>query len=82
MILAGALQRCTFIADFIPGAPCRRTEPSRNASIALGGSSGNRITKYLFCKGRSLFSQISELRPLVQGITPRPWKCDLTHWGG
>lgn len=85
MILAGVFRLCTFIADYFPGAPGRRTVPSIAASIALTGSPGMRITKNSFCKGRSLSSQISELRPLVcitQGIKPGPWMSGLAHWRG
>lgn len=85
MILAGVFRRCTFIADYFPGEPGRRTVRSIAASVALSGSPGHRITKNRFSKGRSLSSQISELRLLVystQGITPRLWITGLAHWGG
>ena len=65
MILSGVFRLCTFIADYFPGEPGRRTVPSIAASFALAGSPGNRITKNRFSKGRSLSSRISELRPLV-----------------
>lgn len=65
MILSGALRLCTFIADYFPGEPGRRTVPSIAARFAQAGSPGNRITKNRFSKGRSLSRQISELRPLV-----------------
>ncbi|CAN7643779.1 hypothetical protein LJR277_004809 [Pseudomonas sp. LjRoot277] len=65
MILSGVFRLCTFIADYFPGEPGRRTVPSIAASFALAGSPGNRITKNPFSKSRSLSSQISELRPLV-----------------
>ena len=84
MILAGVFRLCTFMADYFPGEGWR-TVPSTGASIAPTGSPGNRITKNRFNKGRSLSSQISELRPLVcstQGITPRPWISGLVHWRG
>ena len=64
MILAGVFRLCTFMADYFPGEGWR-TVPSTGASIAPTGSPGNRITKNRFSKGRSLSSQISELRPLV-----------------
>lgn len=81
MILAGVFQLCTCIADDFPGGPGRTI----GASIAPTGSPGHRITENRFSKGRSLPSQISELRPLMcstQGITPRPWISGLAHWGG
>jgi hypothetical protein len=85
MILSDVFRLCTFIADYFPGEPGRRTVPSIATSVALAGSPDNRITKNCFSKGRSLSRQISELRPLIcstQGITPRPWTSGLTHWGG
>ena len=65
MILSGALRLCTFIADYFPGEPGRRTVPSIAAKFTLAGSPENRITKNRFSKGRSLSRQISELHPLV-----------------
>ncbi|TPG88704.1 hypothetical protein EAH72_32835 [Pseudomonas caspiana] len=65
MILSGVFRLCTFIADYFPGEPSRRTVPSIAASFALASNPGNWITKNRFSKGRSLSSQISELRPLV-----------------
>ena len=65
MILSGVFRLCIFIADYFPGEPRRRTVPSIAASFALASSPGNRITKNRFSKGRSLSSQISELRSLV-----------------
>lgn len=65
MILSGVFRLCTFIADYFPGEPGRRTVPSIAASFALAGSPGKRITKNPLSKSRSLSSQISELRPLV-----------------
>jgi hypothetical protein len=85
MILAGDFRRCTFIADYFPGEPGRRTVQSIAARIALTGNPDNRITQTVFCNGRSRSSRISELRPLVcstQGITPRPRIRGLAHWGG
>ena len=85
MILAGDFRRCTFIADYFPGEPGRRTVQSITARIALTGNPDNRITKTVFCKGRSRSSRISEWRPLVsstQGITPGPRMSGLAHWGG
>ena len=85
MILAGVFRLCTFIADYFPGEPGRRTVPSTTVSIALAGSPGIRITKHRFCKGRSLSRPVSEMHPLVcntQGVTPRPWITGLAHWGG
>jgi hypothetical protein len=63
MILSGVFRLCTFIADYFPGEPGRRTVPSIAARFAQAGSPGNRITKNRISKGRSLSRQISELRP-------------------
>jgi hypothetical protein len=85
MILAGVFRLCICIADDFPGEPGRRTVPSIGASTALARSTGHRITENRFCKGRSLSSQVSELRPRArstQGITPWPWMNGLAHWGG
>jgi hypothetical protein len=85
MILAGVFRLCSCIADNFQGKPGQRTAPSMAASIALAGSPGHRIIENRFSKGRSLSSQISELRPLVcstQGITPGPGMSGLAHWGG
>ncbi|MNB97188.1 hypothetical protein D3C75_444100 [compost metagenome] len=84
MILTGVFRLCTCIADYFQGKPGQRTAPSMAASIALASSPVHRIIENRFSKGRSLSSQISELRPLVcstQGITPRPWISGLAHWG-
>jgi hypothetical protein len=45
MILAGDFRRCTFIADYFPGEPGRRTVQSITARIALTGNPDNRITQ-------------------------------------
>ena len=85
MILTGVFRLCSCIADYFQGKPGQRTAPSMAASIALAGSPGHRIIETSFSKGRSLSSQISELRLLVcstQGVTPRPWISGLAHWGG
>jgi hypothetical protein len=65
MILSGALRLCTYIADYFPGEPGRRTVPSIAAKFTPAGSPENRITKNRSSKGRALSRQISELHPLV-----------------
>jgi hypothetical protein len=85
MVLAGVFRLCTLMADYFPGEAGQRTVPPMGASIAPTGSPGNPIIKNRFSQGRSLSSQISELRPLVcstQEIKPWPWISGLAHWGG
>ncbi|SEE13077.1 hypothetical protein SAMN04490194_1110 [Pseudomonas migulae] len=85
MIMAGVFRLCTCMAVYFSGGAGWRTVPSVTASITLPGTPDNRLTKNRFSKGRSLSSQISELRPLVcctQGITPKPRISGLAHWGG
>ena len=85
MIMAGVFRLCTYMAVYFSGGAGRRTVTSVTASVTLARSSGNRLTKNRFSKGRSLSSQVSELRPPVccmQGITPKPWINGVAHWGG